>query len=87
MCIKLHTLFFPFLHPVVYWRHSYLLLEECSEGRGVGEAKRVGYLLDGLVGIHYQEDGALGDGLEHELLHGASRYRLHHLCEVFRRQT
>ncbi len=72
---------------IVDGRHAYLLLEECAEGGGVGEVEQVGDFLYALVGAGDEIDGFLRDSLEHELLHGAARYRLHELREVLWRET
>ena len=34
---------------IIDWRDAHLLLEECAEGRGVGEVEIVGYFLYALV--------------------------------------
>ena len=72
---------------IIDWRDAHLLLEECAEGRGVGEIEIVGYFLYAFVGAGDEVDGFLCDSLEDELLHRTARYRLYELCEVFGRET
>ena len=72
---------------IVDGRHAHLLLEECAEGGGVGEVEYIGYFLYALVCARDKVDGFLRYSLEHELLHGAARHRLHELRKVFGRET
>lgn len=76
-----------FFLPVVDGRQAHLLLEERSEGRGVGKVEAIGYLLHALVGGGDERHGLLRDGFEHQLLHGASRHRLDQRGEILGRQA
>lgn len=72
---------------IVLGREAGLFLEKRAKVRSVGKMEQVGDFLDAFLRILQIEDGLLGDGLKHELLHGEARELLHDGGKILGREA